>query len=319
MGSAHDHDDNADHAGHDHANGGQHSHAPKVNAHNARAVGLAALLTGGFMIAEVVGGVLSGSLALIADAGHMLTDFASLALAWLAFRIAERPADWKRSYGFDRFSVLVAFVNGLSLFAIAGWITYEAVLRILHPEPVLGTPMLIIAGLGLAVNLIALQIMRRADPGNLNIRAAMLHVMGDLLGSVAAIAAAGIILATGWFVVDPILSVLVALLILRGAWSVTGSAGHILLQGAPDGLAPEAIAADLTATISGVTGVHHIHSWSMTEERPVVTLHAQVSDGTDSHVATRVIKARLAEKFNIGHATVEIEQDGADCTDPECT
>ena len=320
MGKHHDHsDEDADHDhGHDHSAGGHHNHAPKVNARNARAVGLAALLTGGFMLAEVAGGIISGSLALLADAGHMLTDFAALALAWLAFRIAQRPKDWKRSYGFDRFSVLVAFVNGLSLFVIAAWIIYEAVMRIGSPTEVLAGPMLIIAVLGLAVNLVALQIMRQADPENLNIKAAMLHVMGDLLGSVAAIAAAVIIMATGWFVVDPILSVLVALIILRGAWAVTKSAAHILLQGAPDGMEPDVIASDLRAHVPGVTNVHHIHSWSLTEERPVITLHARVDMSTDSLAACRAIKARLEERFDIGHATVEMEQGAAECVDESC-
>ncbi len=312
MGTHHDHSD------HSHDHGGHHHHAPKVSARNVRAVGLAALLTGAFMIAEVVGGIISGSLALIADAGHMLTDFAALALAWLAFRIAQRPSDWKRSYGFDRFSVLAAFVNGLSLFLIAAWIIYEAARRIADPQPVLAGPMLAIAVLGLLVNLAALQIMRSADPENLNIRAAMLHVMGDLLGSVAAIAAAGIIMATGWFMIDPLLSVLVALIILRGAWAVTRSSAHILLQGAPDGLEPELIATDLKSHVAGVTDVHHIHSWSLTEERPVITLHARIADGLDSHAACHAIKARLAEKFDIGHATVEIEQGEAECEDQSC-
>ncbi|WP_164115512.1 cation diffusion facilitator family transporter [Sphingorhabdus sp. Alg239-R122] len=322
MGTQHSHSDHAhtDHgrADHSHDHGGHHHHAPKVSARNVRAVGLAALLTGAFMIAEVVGGVISGSLALIADAGHMLTDFAALALAWLAFRIAQRPSDWKRSYGFDRFSVLAAFVNGLSLFLIAAWIIYEAAHRIADPQPVLAGPMLAIAVLGLLVNLVALQIMRSADPDNLNIRAAMLHVMGDLLGSVAAIAAAGIIMATSWFMIDPLLSVLVALIILRGAWAVTRSSAHILLQGAPDGLEPEFIATDLKSHVTGVTDVHHIHSWSLTEERPVITLHARIADGLDSHAACRAIKIRLAEKFDIGHATVEIEQGEAECEDQSC-
>lgn len=328
MGQNHDHhpdDDHADHGhdqgrshAHDHGAGGHHHHAPTVNARNARAVGLAALLTGAFMIAEVAGGIISGSLALIADAGHMLTDFAALALAWLAFRIAQRPSDWKRSYGFDRFSVLVAFVNGLSLFVIAAWIIYEAVMRIAEPQPVLGGTMLVVAVLGLIVNLLALQIMRKADPDNLNIRAAMLHVIGDLLGSVAAIAAAVIILATDWYIVDPVLSVLVAVIILRGAWAVTKSAAHILLQGAPDGMEPNVIAGDLKAHVAGVTDIHHIHSWSLTEERPVITLHARIENGLDPHAACRAIKQRLSERFHIGHATVEIEQGTGECEDREC-
>ncbi|MEZ5710068.1 MAG: cation diffusion facilitator family transporter [Blastomonas sp.] len=302
------------HHGHDHE-GHDHSHVPQVNAANVRAIGLAAILTGGFMLAEVAGGIISGSLALIADAGHMLTDFAALALAWIAFRLARRPGDWKRSYGFERFSVLAAFVNGLALFLIAGWIVIEAAFRIADPVPVLGGPMLVVAIGGLAVNLLVLAIMRRADPNNLNVRAAMLHVIGDLLGSVAAIAAAGIILVTGWSPIDPLLSVLVALIILRSAWAITGQAGHILLEGAPEGLEPETIRDDLARNVPGIAEIHHVHSWSISAERPVVTLHARLENGTGADTARQAIKARLAERFHIDHATVEIELPGESCTD----
>lgn len=305
------HDHSHDH--HDHGHG--HSHAPKVSEANVRATAAAAVLTGLFMLAEIAGGLISGSLALIADAGHMLTDFAALGLAWFGFRLARRPGDWKRSYGFDRFSVLAAFVNGIALFVIAGWISVEAVLRLNDPQPVMGGPMLAVAVGGLVVNLIVLSIMRRADPDNLNVRAATLHVMGDLLGSVAAIAAAGIILATGWTPIDPILSVLVALIILRGAWEVTRQSSHILLEGAPPGLEGKTIADDLVAHVAGIAGIHHVHSWSITAERPVVTLHAEIASGTDREAARRAIKARLAERFHIDHATVEIEGPGEECAD----
>lgn len=303
------------HHHHGHAHRAGHSHAPTVSAKNIRAVGLAALLTGVFMVAEIIGGYISGSLALIADAGHMLTDFAALALAWLAFRLAQRPSDWKRSFGFERFSVLAAFVNGLSLFVIAGWIVYEAALRLAEPAPVLGVPMLIVAIGGLSVNFLVLAIMLRADTDNLNVRAAMLHVIGDLLGSVAAIIAAIVILTTGWSPIDPLLSVLVALIILKSAWQVTKQSGHILLEGAPEGLEPETIARDLIAHIKGVSGVHHIHSWSITAERPIITLHARI-DATVTPDATRqAIKARLESQFHVDHATVEIERDGEVCDD----
>lgn len=309
------HDDHDHDHGHAHSHGHGHSHAPAVSAANSRAVGWAALITGAFMIAELTGGFVSGSLALIADAGHMLTDFAALALAWFAFRLARRPGDWKRSYGFDRFSVLAAFVNGIALFAICGWILVEAAMRIANPAPVLGGPMLAIAIGGLIVNFVVLAIMRRADPENLNVRAAMTHVIGDLLGSVAAIVAAVVILATGWTPVDPILSVLVALIILKSAWHVTHESGHILLEGAPSGLEPATIASDLTEHIEGIDGVHHVHSWSISAERPIVTLHARTAPGIARHTARNAIKARLAERFQIEHATVEIEEPGEPCGD----
>jgi len=208
-----------------------HSHVPK----NERKLAIAALLTGGFMFAEVFGGVISGSLALIADAGHMLTDFASLILAWFAIRLTRKPADWKLTYGFDRFSVLAALVNGLSLFAIAIWITVEAVRRFQTPQEIMGGVMLWVALSGLAVNLIAFWMLTRGEGSNLNVRAATLHVAGDLFGSVAALVASVVIIYTGWTPIDPLLSILVVLIILKSAWAVVKESGHILLEGAPAG------------------------------------------------------------------------------------
>ena len=198
--------------GHDHT----HSHATG----NEKKIAIAAILTGSFMLVEVVGGVISGSLALIADAGHMLTDFASLLLAWIAFRLARRPADAKRTYGFDRVSVLAAFVNGLSLFALSIWIAYEAYHRLTEPVEVLGGLMLAVAICGLLINVTSFWVLTRGESNNLNVRAAALHVMGDLLGSVAALVASLVIIFTGWTPIDPILSVFVTLLILRAAYRV---------------------------------------------------------------------------------------------------
>ncbi len=273
---------------------------------------LAAILTGSFMFAEVVGGVLSGSLALLADAGHMLTDFAALVLAWAAFRFSRWPADRERTYGFDRLQVLVAYSSGLSMFAIAAFIVYEAVHRLLEPAPVLGGLMLAVAVAGLIVNIVVFAILHSGDRENLNVRAASVHVLGDLLGSVGAIAAAGIILTTSWYAADPLMSVLVALLILRSAWAVVRDAGHILLEGAPRGLAPADIEADLEQNIAQIDNVHHVHAWSITQERPMVTLHARLCDG-DPDKAVHAIKQRLRERFGVAHATVEIEQ--GDCAD----
>lgn len=291
--------------GHDPGHGHDHSHHHPGSG-NSRALGSAALLTGGFMAVEVVGGLVSGSLALLADAGHMATDFAALSLAWIALRIARRPPDPRRTYGFDRLSILAAFVNGLALFAVAGWIMIEAWRRISAPQPVLGGVMLAIAVAGLCVNLLAFWILMRGDRENLNLRAALLHVVGDLLGSVAAIVAAVVILATGWTPVDPILSVLVALLILRSAWRVVRESAHILLEGSPAGFDPAGVAGDLQDNIPFVRSVRHVHAWSISEERPMVTLEAELAPGADPETARRSIKARLAERFGFDHATVEI-------------
>ena len=302
---AHSRDDHA----HDHADGhGGHGHSHGRGA-NERSIGLAALLTGSFMVAEVVGGILSGSLALLADAGHMLTDFASLALAWLGFRLTRQPADWRRTYGFDRFAVLIAFVNGISLFAIAVWIVSEAAARFASPVNVLAGPMLWIAAAGLAVNVVTFLVLRSGDRDNLNVRAAALHVVGDLLGSVAAVIAALVILTTGWTPIDPLLSIVVALIIVRSAWRVVAESGHILLEGSPRGFDSRLLRDQLCAALPYVLDVHHVHAWSISQERPMVTLHACVTIGTDSGVAVREIKRRLAQQFRITHATIEIEYD----------
>lgn len=293
-------------AGHHHGHSGA-SHGSANNRSREKAIGFAAILTGTFMIAEIVGGVISGSLALLADAGHMLTDFASLLLAWFAFRLARRPADWRRTFGFDRFSVLAAFVNGISLFAIAAWIVYEAVHRLSEPTEVLGGIMLWVALGGLIVNLLSFWILTRTGGDSLNVRAAALHVAGDLLGSVAALIASLIIIYTGWTPIDPILSVLVALLILRSAWAVVRESGQILLEGTPDGLDIRELEKDLSTQIEGVVRVHHIHAWSITEDRPMMTMEVEVSPGADRISVKRQIKHRLEEIYGISHATVEVE------------
>jgi cobalt-zinc-cadmium efflux system protein len=292
---------------HQHDHSGEHHHHHHSHGANERSVALAALLTGGFMVAEVVGGIWSGSLALLADAGHMLTDFASLALAWLGFRLTRQPADKRRTYGFDRFSVLVAFVNGLALFAIGALIVFEAVQRLREPVTVLAGPMLWIAAAGLAVNVVVFLILRTGDQHNLNVRAAVLHVVGDLLGSVAAVAASIVILLTGWMPIDPLLSVIVALIILRSAWRVVADSGHILLEGSPPGFDEGAVKENIRAALPYVIDVHHVHAWSISQERPMVTLHANVLENTDSTTAVREIKQMLAARFRITHATVEIE------------
>jgi len=274
---------------------------------NERALKIAALLTGLFMLAEVGGGLLSGSLALLADAGHMLTDFASLVLALLAFRIARRPADWKLTYGFDRFSVLAAFVNGLGLFAIAVWIVIEAIHRFRDPQEVLGGLMLWVAVAGLLVNILAFWVLGRSDQDNLNMRAAALHVAGDLLGSVGALLAALVIIFTGWTPIDPILSVVVALIILRSAWAVVRDSGHILLEGAPRHLDRREIAMAIQTEVPGVTRVHHIHAWSITQERPMLTLEAEVAQNHDLKVVRDAIGALLTRQFKVDHATVELK------------
>jgi cobalt-zinc-cadmium efflux system protein len=235
-------------------------------------------------------------------------------LAWFAFRVARWPADWRRTYGFDRLQILVAFGNGLALFAIAGFIIYEAIRRLSEPVEVLGGPMLVVAAAGLLVNVAAYFILHGGDRDNLNMRGALVHVLGDLLGSAGAIVAAIIILTTGWTAADPLLSILVAIIVLRSAYFVVRDSAHILLEGAPVDLAANEIADDLKASIAGVEDVHHVHIWSITQKQPMATMHARIEAHADAMMIVRAIKERLHEKYGIVHATVEIEID--DCADP---
>ncbi len=291
-----------------HHHGHDHDHVGHLDHGNERRVLWALVLTAGFMFAEVAGGLVSGSLALLADAGHMLTDAASLGLALYAFRVSRRQADPERTYGYLRAQVLAAFVNGLALLAISVWIMVEAVLRLLQPVKVLGGLMLVVAGAGLAVNLIAFAVLRGGERENLNLRGALLHVISDLLGSLAAMAAAGVILATGFMPVDPLLSILVAALILRGGWKVVSSSAHILMEGAPESLDPEALRRALSEGVEEVVDVHHLHSWTMAPDRPpLVTLHVDAAEGADLEEVARRVRELLHQDFGIEHATIQVE------------
>jgi cobalt-zinc-cadmium efflux system protein len=286
------------------------------DAGNRRRVLLAALLTAGFMVAEFAGGLITGSLALLADAGHMLTDAIALALAYLAYRVSARPGTGQMTYGFDRVKVLVAYTNGLTVMLIALWIVVEAMRRLITPQPVLGGAMLAIAVAGLAVNAVVLAILHGGDRGSLNLRGALLHVAGDVLGSTAAIAAAAIILTTGWLPADPLLSALVAVLLLHGAWRLLRESGLILLEAAPRHLDRNVVAADLAANIKGVHDVHHMHLWTLDGRNLMATLHARIASGADAEASIAALKTRLRRRHGVAHATVEVEM-SAEC--PEVT
>jgi len=279
-----------------------------------RRVTIALVLTGTFMVVEVVGGILSGSLALLADAGHMLTDTMALALAAVAFQVSKRPADSTLTYGYQRFQILAAFVNGLSLLFIVGWILYEAVSRFIAPQDVMGETMLVVAIAGLVVNIISFAVLHGGDKDNLNIRGAALHVAGDLLGSVAAIVAAVVIIYTGWMQIDPILSIAVAILILKSAWALVKRSAHVLLEGAPEWLDIDVMREHLIEKIPEVASIHHVHVWGMTPQDLMLTMHlcvsAQPENPTD---IIRRVKLQLREEYGIGHSTIEIEVD--DCAD----
>lgn len=284
-----------------------HDHSHQTDARNERRVLAVMGLTGSFMLAEVAGGLIAGSLALLADAAHMLADFASLALAWLAFRLARRPADARRSFGYRRFQVIAAYTNGIALFGVALWIAVEAVGRLLRPAEVLGAPMLAVSVLGLVVNIVAFWLLHRGSATSLNVRSAAMHVMGDLLGSLGAIIAALVILYTGWTPIDPILSVIVALLILRSAWAITREAAHILLEGAPQGVDAAQVGAAVRS-VAGVADVHHVHAWSLDGEQPMLTMHVAIEQHADEQAVLRAVHHALRERLGVEHATVQPER-----------
>ena len=290
------------------------AHAHEADESNLRRVMIALVLTGTFMLVEIAGGIISGSLALLADAGHMLTDTMALALAAMAFHVAKRPPDGKLTFGYQRFQILAAFVNGLSLLAIVGWILFEAVSRLISPSDVLGGTMLVVASAGLVVNLICFAVLNSGDRENLNIRGAALHVAGDLLGSIAAIVAAIVIIYTGWMTIDPILSIAVAALILKSAWSLVKRSAHVLLEGAPEWLNVKSMQERIVAGVPAVGEIHHVHIWGLTPQQLMLTMHMSLADPAASQLQViRDVKRFLKKEYGIGHCTIEVDIDG--CAD----
>ncbi|MCX0501874.1 CDF family zinc transporter ZitB [Erwinia billingiae] len=274
------------------------------------------LVTAVFMVAEVAGGILSGSLALLADAGHMLTDAAALLMALLAVQFAQRKPNARHTFGLLRLTTLAAFVNAIALVVITVLIVWEAIVRFRHPEPVAGGFMLTVAVAGLLANLLSFWLLHRgSEEKNLNVRAAALHVLGDLLGSVGAIAAALIIIYTGWTPIDPILSILVSVLVLRSAWALMKESIHELLEGAPPSLDVDKLKRALTQGIPEIRNVHHIHLWQV-GEKPVMTLHVHVIPPYDHDALLHRIHDWLHDHYQIEHATVQMEYQS--CDDGDC-
>lgn len=291
------------HHGHKHLNDDE-SHGRNVTS--KRNLLWALSLTGTFMVVEVIGGLISGSLALLADAGHMLTDTAALLLAYSALYFASKPADSKRTFGYGRLQVLAAYTNGVFLILLTGWIVWEAIHRFIEPNPIQSLSMLTVAIIGLLVNVSVFKILHSAGDSNINIRSAMLHVLGDLLGSVGAIIAAIIIWVWGILWVDPLLSIFVSMLILRSAYYIIKDASHILLEGAPIGISMNKIRADLMS-INGVIDIHHMHAWSLSEAEQMMTFHALVDKSENSDKLLEKMLQRLKTAHGIGHATIQVE------------
>lgn len=293
-----------------------HSHSPASGDDNAKRLMLAFGVTALFMVIEVIGGLVSGSLALLADAGHMLTDAAALLFALMAVHFARRPPNTRHTFGWLRLTTLAAFVNAIALVVITILIVWEAFQRFSHPQPVAGATMMAIAVAGLVANILSFWILHRGSAEqNLNVRAAALHVLGDLLGSVGAIVAALVILYTGWTPVDPILSVLVSCLVLRSAWRLLKESVNELLEGAPVSLNIPQLKRNLCRSVPEVRNVHHVHVWQV-GEKPVMTLHVQVVPPHDHDALLGRIQHFLAHHYEIGHATIQMEYQP--CNGPDC-
>jgi len=286
-------------------------HAHDHRAASRRALGAVLALTVGFTVVEVVGGFLTDSLALLADAGHMLSDTFAIGLAVVALTLAARPSTPRRSFGFQRAEIIAAFVNGLTLVLIAGWIVWEAVGRFRDPPDVLGGWMLAVAAVGLGVNVASAAILMRSEHESLNMRAALRHVLADLLGSLGVIIAAVVILLTGWTTVDPLVSVAIALLILGSAWGVLRDSTAILMEATPSGVDAHAVAVAITE-VPGVTSVHDLHVWTITSGFDALSAHVLVGRGEDCHGLRREIERALAGRFGITHTTLQVEHDASE-------
>ena len=262
-------------------------------------------LTVAFMVVEAVGGWISGSLALLADAGHMLTDAGALGLSLLSAWIALRPATDSKTYGYQRWEILAALINGAALFGIAAWVIIEAFQRIQHPQPIRADLFLAVAAAGLVVNLISLRMLHDLRHGSLNTRGAYLHVLGDALGSVGALAAAGVIALTGWTLADPIISIVLALLILFGAWQLLKESTDILLEAVPGHLSMPEVHQRMLG-VPGVTAVHDLHVWTVTSGMVAMSGHAIVPELASHPEVLEGIRVEMA-RLGIAHVTIQLE------------
>ena len=285
----------------------EHSHS---HSGNKKVLRVSFIVIAVFMVVEIVGGLLTNSLALLSDAGHMFSDAAALGLSLLAFHFGERPGSRSNTFGYKRFEILAALLNGLTLMLIAVWIVYEAVGRFANPPEIATTGMLVVSVLGLLVNIFVAWYMHRGGDTeeNINMRGAYLHVLGDLLGSVGAIAAAVLMMAFGWRWADPLASVIVALLIAKSGWGVLKSSSHILMEGAPANIHCDDIVAEIKK-VNGVESVHDLHIWTITSGLHALSCHIVV-DGSLSVAEAEQIVYEVEHQLqhqNISHVTVQTE------------
>ena len=294
------------HDGHEHAHGHHHHGARPGDSRQLRSLRIALALTATFLIAEVIGGFLSNSLALLADAGHMLTDVGALALSLFVAWFSRQPSTPAKTYGYLRWEILAAFLNGATLLLVSAWICWEAVTRFRHPEPVASGLMLAVAVAGLLVNVLSAWMLRPSADTSLNLRGAYLHVLGDLLGSVGTVAAALIVRTTGWLLADPIASLLMSALVLRGAWRLVRESVDVLLEATPAHIPIDSVRAQLEA-IPGIESVHDLHVWTVTSGMVAMSVHAIVREPErHQHVLEHVHDAMRL--FGIEHVTVQLER-----------
>lgn len=286
-----------------------HNHIGKSNHKNQRKVLIAAVITATYMLVEIIGGLWVNSIALIADGVHMLTDAMALAVAWWGYKMGQKPANERMTFGYQRFQILTAFVNGFTLLLIVGAIVVMAISRLLEPQEVMGKEMFIIALIGLLNNLVVFWILHTGDQNNMNMRGATLHFLGDTLGSVAVIVGAILIYFTGWMPIDPILSLLMATIIGIGAYRLVRESAHVLLEGVPAGYEIENIKADLEKKFSYLTSIHHIHLWAIAEDQVMMTLHAKTDLQHVNDYTLSEIKAYLLDVHKVHHVTLQLEME----------
>lgn len=303
-------------AGHAHA---EDEHGSRAHDHtagaNAKSVTIALVLTGTFLIAELVGAWLFNSLALLSDAAHMFTDAAALAIALAAIRIGQRPADKKRTYGYRRFEILAAAFNALLLFAVAAYVLYEGIQRFVTPQPVQSLGMLGVATVGLMVNLIAMRVLVGGKDDSLNIKGAYLEVWADMLGSLGVIGAAILIYVSGWSWVDPIVAIAIGLWVLPRTWILLRDTTNILLQGVPRDRDLDAVRTAMCA-VPDVASVHDLHLWSIAGDDLSLTAHVVIADDATVQSARHSVAAMLHDRYEIDHSTLQMETEKDKCPDP---
>ncbi|MYZ42535.1 cation diffusion facilitator family transporter [Schauerella aestuarii] len=285
---------------------GDHQHAHGAGLPQ-RQLSIALLLTGTFLVVEVIGGLITGSLALLADAAHMFTDTAALAIALIAIRLAKRPADARRTFGYHRFEILAAAFNAGLLFAVALYVLYEAYRRFSDPPSIQTTGMLIVASVGLIVNLISMKLLQSGQGESLNVKGAYLEVLSDAIGSAGVIVGALVIRYTGWSWVDSLVAVAISVWIVPRTWLLLKASVNILLEGVPDGVEIEKVSAAILS-VDGVRSIHDLHVWALTSGKASLTVHAVVDDGIDHYrVTLPAIRERLHDAFDIAHVTIQFE------------